>query len=149
MNHHLSQSSLGLKQRVWRILLNGLIIVLIGWGCIGLISDSALADQPDASELIIVAGKIKIKPGTKEKFSELAQKCLVPSRKEPGSISYSYYEDQTEPNTILYFEEWRDQAALDFHFQTPYFKEFIDQAQPLFDGSPEITVYRVAGSKTL
>lgn len=127
-----------------------LVITLVIAGSSSLILPSPVqAAVSESPALVVVAGKIKIKPGHKEEFTKLAEKCLTLSRQEPGSISYSFYEDQTAPNTFLYFEEWRDQASLDYHFSTPYFKALIDQAGPLFAEAPEIKVYKIDSYKTL
>ncbi|AFY61246.1 hypothetical protein Syn6312_2126 [Synechococcus sp. PCC 6312] len=135
--------------RLLSIMVGLLLALVIGLSTVLVLPSPAQATVREAPSLVVVAGKIKIKPGTKEEFTQLAEKCLILSRQEPGSVSYSFYEDQTAPNTILYFEEWRNQAALDHHFQTPYFQEFMEKAGPLFNGTPEIKVYSVAETKTL
>lgn len=149
MLNPLRNLNLGLGQQLGRAVLVGVLLFILGLGSFCVIPEAVLAADIDTPGLVVVAGRIKIKPGTKEKFTELAEKCLVPSRKELGSISYSYYEDQTEPNTILYFEEWRNRAALDFHLQTPYFNDFFAQAKDLLAERPEIKVYTVTGYETL
>lgn len=138
-------------QKSWiKCLFSFFVMILVLFSAYSFFPAGAIAETTiDNANLIVVAGKIQIKSSQKEKFIELAEKCLIPSRKEPGSLSYSFYEDQTQPNTFLYFEEWRDQAALDYHFQTPYFKEFIAQASDLFVSPPEIKVYEISRAKTL
>ncbi len=133
----------------WSKFVRGLMVLGFVVMSLLLLPAQVMAATSSSGGLVVVAGKINIKPGTKPEFTKIAMKCLVSSRQEPGSVSYSFYEDQTSPNTILYFEEWRDQAALDHHFQTPYFKEFMADATPLFDGTPEIKVYHVADAATL
>jgi quinol monooxygenase YgiN len=49
----------------------------------------------------------------------------------------------------LFFEEWADQAALDFHFKSPHFQEFIKEFTPLLQAPPDIRIYEVAEARTL
>jgi len=45
---------------------------------------------------------------------------MAASRVEDGCLDYGYAEDVGEPGLVHVFERWRDQAALDAHFQTPH-----------------------------
>ncbi|QUS61801.1 putative quinol monooxygenase [Synechocystis sp. PCC 7338] len=110
----------------------------------------AWADTDDvANQSIIVAGNIKVRPEKRQEFIALSQTFIEPSRSEPGCISYSFYEDETEDNKFLFFEVWRNRAALDYHFQTPYFHEFVEKSPDLLAKAAEIKVYKIAGFETL
>ncbi|UAJ73997.1 antibiotic biosynthesis monooxygenase [Synechocystis sp. PCC 7339] len=110
----------------------------------------AWADTDDvANQSIIVAGNIKVRPEKRQEFIALSQTFIEPSRSEPGCISYSFYEDETEDNKFLFFEVWRNRAALDYHFQTPYFHEFVEKSPDLLVKAAEIKVYKIAGFETL
>ncbi|WP_338116553.1 MULTISPECIES: putative quinol monooxygenase [Synechocystis] len=102
-----------------------------------------------ANQSIIVAGNIKVKPEKREEFIALSQTFIGPSRSEPGCISYSFYEDETENNTFLFFEVWRNRAALEYHFQTPYFHEFVEKSPDLLAKAAEIKIYKIAEFETL
>ncbi|AIE73650.1 hypothetical protein D082_11220 [Synechocystis sp. PCC 6714] len=97
----------------------------------------------------MVAGNIKVRPDKREEFIALSQTFIEPSRSEPGCISYSFYEDETEANTFLFFEVWRNRLALDEHFQTPYFHEFVEKSPDLLAKPAEITIYKIAETQTL
>lgn len=103
----------------------------------------------NVKNLIVVAGNIKVKPNKREEFIALSKTFIKPSRSEAGSIAYSFYEDETEKNTFLFFEEWRDQAALDYHFQTPYFQKFVDRSPDLFAEPAQIKIYTIDKIQTL
>ena len=45
------------------------------------------------------------------------------SRKEPGCVSYIAHFLADDPNSILIYEQYVDDAALDFHRTTPHFHE--------------------------
>lgn len=109
---------------------------------------SALVDW-NSNELIVVAGQVKVKPERKEDFIALAQSLIAPSRAEVGVLSYSFYKDETQDNVFIFFEEWKNQAALDEHFQTSYFKEFCEKSPDLFIETPLIKIYQVGSFKIL
>jgi len=45
------------------------------------------------------------------------------SRKEPGCVTYVSHFLSDDPCTILIYEQYRDDAAVDFHRSTRHFKE--------------------------
>ena len=45
------------------------------------------------------------------------------SRKEPGCISYIAHFLADDPTTVLIYEQYANDAALDHHRNTPHFKE--------------------------
>lgn len=53
------------------------------------------------------------------------------------------YASLEQENTAMFIETWESQAALEAHMQTPHFKKFISQSQPLMAKPTEIKVYSV------
>src|SRR5580658_1462473 len=98
--------------------------------------------------MIVLAAKCAGKPDRRNDIIRLANAMLEPSRNEAGCISYDFYE-RPSSHDYLFFEEWADQAALEFHFQTPHFQEFIKEFSGLLAGPPNIRVYDVGASRDL
>lgn len=69
---------------------------------------------------LVIAGTIRVPPGRLEAFRPHMRAMLAASRAEDGCLEYAYAEDVAEPGLIRVFEVWRDQAAIDAHFQTPH-----------------------------
>ena len=95
----------------------------------------------------VIAGKFKVKPERRKEIVALAHSLFDLSRAEPGNISYNFYEDKGSENSFLFFEEWESQQAIDFHFQTPYFKEFMVKFPNMIVGEPQITIYEIKDVK--
>jgi quinol monooxygenase YgiN len=98
---------------------------------------------------LIVAGTVRVPPenlvGLKPHMAEM----MAASRAEDGCIAYGYAEDVAEPGLIHVFEIWRDQVALDAHFQTPHMAKWR-QAWPRFGVSDRrLIAYEVASEKAL
>lgn len=55
------------------------------------------------------------------------------SRAEDGCIDYAFASDLADPDTLILFERWRDQAALDAHGKSDHmaaFQEFMGANPP-------------------
>ena len=55
------------------------------------------------------------------------------SRTEDGCIDYAFASDLADPDTLILFERWRDQAALDAHGKSDHmaaFQEFMGANPP-------------------
>ncbi|HZZ70402.1 MAG TPA: putative quinol monooxygenase [Phenylobacterium sp.] len=69
---------------------------------------------------IIIAGTVRVPPENLAALRPHQLRMLAASRAEDGCVTYSYGEDVAEPGLIRVFEVWRDQAAIDAHFQAPH-----------------------------
>ena len=67
---------------------------------------------------VIIAGTVRVPAENLAGLKSHMEAMLAASRAEDGCLSYSYAEDVSEPGLVRVFEAWRDQAAVDAHFQT-------------------------------
>jgi quinol monooxygenase YgiN len=68
----------------------------------------------------IVAGTFRVPPENLAALKPHMEAVASATRQEAGCLIYSYAVDVQGPGLIRVFELWRDQAALDAHFQTPH-----------------------------
>lgn len=93
--------------------------------------------------MIIVTGSVTAKP---DSFEALLEACLAHvqrSRAEDGCISHAVRIDSEEPMKLVFFEEWRDLAALQAHFTTPGIAELLAAFRAHSCASEQITTYEV------
>jgi len=76
-------------------------------------------NQSEIDQAVVIASKLTIKPENRAEFIRLSTKLAEPTRREPGCLTYSFYEDATAPNQFLFFEQWRNRAAFDAHHASP------------------------------
>lgn len=76
------------------------------------------------SQLTIIA-RIKAKPGLEKRMQHDLLNLLAPTRAESGCITFDLLIDTTDPTVFVFYENWRDQAALDAHFEQPYVKQVL------------------------
>ena len=99
--------------------------------------------------MIVLAAKLNGKPDRKAEILRLVATVAPPSRAESGCLTYQFYEQQPDGNQFLFFEEWRDQAALDAHFQTRHFADFVKAIAELIEGPPKIRIYEVGQTREI
>ena len=90
--------------------------------------------------MISIIAKVPVKEGKFDEAVALFQGMLPQVAKEEGTLAYSLNKDQSNPNTIVILERYRDKAALDAHAVTPHFKEFSPKLPQFLAGKPEIVI---------
>lgn len=91
--------------------------------------------------MIIVTGSVTAKP---DSFEALLEACLAHvhrSRAEDGCISHAVRIDSEDPMKLVFFEEWRDMAALQAHFVTPGIADLLAAFREHSCASEKITAY--------
>lgn len=107
------------------------------WLCVLLFTALAgCASQPiervnTMSKPLVSLAVLKAKPGKQQELKEGLLSLIEPTRAEPGNLDYVLFEMRDEPGTFYMREAFKDQAALDAHFATPYFKAFAATADEL------------------
>lgn len=94
--------------------------------------------------MIIITGEALVSDENREAFRPVAERQVTLSRAEAGCLSYAYFEDAMQPGRFFFYEEWRDQAAVDFHFAQTYCHEFMEAATQLASNTPNVTLRHVA-----
>ncbi|GLH49429.1 antibiotic biosynthesis monooxygenase [Pseudomonas sp. B2021] len=74
---------------------------------------------------------LKAKPGQEHALKAGLLSLIEPTLAEPGNLDYVLFERRDEPGTFYMREAFKNQAALDEHFATPYFQRFAATADAL------------------
>lgn len=98
---------------------------------------------------LIIAGVVRAPPENLEAFRPLMLAMLAASRAEEGCLEYTYAEDIADPGLIRVFEVWRDQAALDAHFQTPHMAEWRSHWPQFGVSDRRLFAYEIASQRPL
>lgn len=95
----------------------------------------------------LIGAKLQIKADKVDAFVAAAKDVIAASRAEPGNTSYTLYQDPYDKTVFFFFEEWKNQAAIDFHFATPHFKAFAGKLKDMAAGPAAITIYSAPAEK--
>ncbi|MDF2901586.1 MAG: antibiotic biosynthesis monooxygenase [Phenylobacterium sp.] len=98
---------------------------------------------------LIIAGTVRVPVENLEAFRPHMLAMLEASRAEHGCITYSYAEDVAEPGLIRVFEAWRDQTALDAHFETSHMAAWRSHWPAFGVTDRQLRAYDVAAERAL
>ncbi|ATI65380.1 putative quinol monooxygenase [Edwardsiella tarda] len=76
------------------------------------------------NEVRIVATLVA-SPGQIEGVRQAALCLVEPSRAERGNVRYDLHQVQGQADTLLFFEIWQSQQALNQHEGSPHFASFL------------------------
>ncbi|HEV2578583.1 MAG TPA: putative quinol monooxygenase [Acidobacteriaceae bacterium] len=65
--------------------------------------------------------RMTFRPEDREEIATILRELAAASRQEPGCVTYVPHHIQSDPDTIVIYEQYRDQAALDAHRNSPHF----------------------------
>jgi quinol monooxygenase YgiN len=78
-----------------------------------------------ANEKVIMLIEAKIQPQRRTELVEAARQYLPLVRAEPGVEAFYLTARKDDPNTFVFYEVYKSQAAQDFHLQQDFTKKFL------------------------
>ncbi|HEV8439750.1 MAG TPA: putative quinol monooxygenase [Methylomirabilota bacterium] len=89
-----------------------------------------------------IVATLKVKPGMEQAFEAVAKELVAKvNANEPGCTLYALHrplESGQGPSTYVFMERYVDQAAVDAHRATDYFKALGRRMGEYMDGRPEV-----------
>jgi len=67
--------------------------------------------------------RMKFRSEDRQRIAEILTALARASRQEPGCVTYVPHTVDGEPDTVVIYEQYADQKALEAHRATPHFKE--------------------------
>ncbi|HTH42043.1 MAG TPA: putative quinol monooxygenase [Terracidiphilus sp.] len=68
--------------------------------------------------------RFRFAPEDRAEMTEAVRILASESRREPGCVSYIPHHSEDDPNTIVIYEQYRDEEALAAHRDSPHFKKY-------------------------
>lgn len=66
----------------------------------------------------------KFAPEDRAEVAEILRQLAEASRREPGCVGFFPHQLQEDPDTVLIFEQYRDENAMASHRETEHFKKY-------------------------
>lgn len=85
--------------------------------------------------MIHVIADIRIRPGLLEEFAAIAQPCIAASRREPGCRRYDLNASITDPDALVFVEQWESREAFEAHRTTAHHAAFSQANKPFIVAS--------------
>jgi quinol monooxygenase YgiN len=90
---------------------------------------------------VTVVAKIKAKAGSEAEVEKAFREMIGNVRaKEPDTLVYTLHRSAQDPTVFVFYEVYKDQAALDAHGKTDHMKALGAKIGPHLDGRPSIDV---------
>jgi quinol monooxygenase YgiN len=89
----------------------------------------------------VINARITVKPEAIEQFLSYANLIVLASNLEKGCLVYNLYQEVGNQAGFIFYEEYVDQDAVDFHNSTNHFKTFIGQITNILAEAPLIEVF--------
>ena len=77
------------------------------------------------NEKVIMLIEARIQPQRRAELVQAAHQYLPLVRAEPGVEAFYVASRKDDPNTFVFYEIYRSQAAQDFHLQQDFTKKFL------------------------
>jgi len=68
--------------------------------------------------------RMKFRTDDRQRVAEILASLAHASRQEPGCVSYVPHTVDGEPDTVVIYEQYLDQKAVDAHRSSAHFREF-------------------------
>jgi quinol monooxygenase YgiN len=68
--------------------------------------------------------RMRFKPEDRADIEQIMHGLTPPSRAEEGCVTYIPHWMESEPSTLLIYEQYVDEAALEFHRSSPHFAKY-------------------------
>ena len=89
---------------------------------------------------VIVLAEIPVKPEFLDEVKAISAKTLVPTLEEIGVEVFYQTVKKEDPNTLIFFEVFKSQQALDEHLAAAYTREFFAAVKDKVSGKPVSTI---------
>ncbi len=91
--------------------------------------------------MIKIVAKNYVKPECVQAFKDTAKELIEKSRAEEGNIFYTLNVSVNDPNTLVFIENWKDQAAIDFHNKSEHFTGIVPKLGQLCAREGEVELF--------
>ena len=93
---------------------------------------------------VIIVGEIHALVGRAAELVDLLDETQKRARLEDGCLRYAFAEVVGAPGRYVVVQEWRDETALEAHYQAPSFARYRDRVGELLARPSDVRLHRVA-----
>ncbi len=93
-------------------------------------------------EMLTVIAYVHAKEGQEDRVKQILEGLIAPTRAEAGCINYDLFQSDSDPTQLVFYENWRNDADLDRHAQTPHIRESAGSLTDLLAQPAKITKWR-------
>jgi quinol monooxygenase YgiN len=91
---------------------------------------------------IRVFARVLARPDSRDTLQVAMRDNMLASRREAGCVRYELAVSLADANEFVTIEEWRSEADVAAHMQTPHVQALLAKVPALLAAPPEIRTYR-------
>jgi quinol monooxygenase YgiN len=91
--------------------------------------------------MLIITAKVKIQPGKSEEFLDAYRWMKPQVLNDPGALLYDLHRSADDPDGFIFYEQYEDKAAFDYHLSTDHFKALAARIDPVMSAPGEIGMW--------
>ena len=91
--------------------------------------------------MIVLVANFKAKQGKEKELEELLLGMVPKVQAEEGTLMYTLHKAKKDEGQFLFYEQYKDKEAFDFHRKTPYFQEFAGKLADLLEGNAKLETF--------
>ena len=95
--------------------------------------------------MVVLAVTWVAKVGQEAAVAEVLTKLTAEARKEPGCAMFQVHRHRTEPRRFFIYEQYKDDAGLEAHRNTPHFLQYARKDLPKIADRVEGQLYDPLG----
>jgi quinol monooxygenase YgiN len=88
--------------------------------------------------MLIITAKVRLQSGTRGEFLEAYRWMKPQVLRDPGALLYELHCSADDPDEFIFYEQYEDGEAFEYHLSTEHFKALSARIDPLMAGPPEI-----------
>ncbi len=96
--------------------------------------------------MLIIAGEIRMEPGTRDQFFEAVAPMVAATLEEPGCRTYAFTPDPTDGDLVRLYELWTDDESLQGHFESQHMAEWRARSAALPVADRNLHKYTISDS---
>lgn len=95
--------------------------------------------------MIQAISKIYVKEDQIDKFVEVFEGMIEPTKKEKGYIQYEMYQDEENPALLIVLEQWETKEDFDNHLKSEHFERIVPKMTEFMTKETELNLcYKIA-----
>ncbi len=91
--------------------------------------------------MIVLTAAFKAKTGKEAELEQVLRAMIPNVQNEAGTVKYILNRSTANQGKFLFYEMYKDDAALEIHNATPYFQELLRNIDGLISEQPQIDFY--------
>jgi quinol monooxygenase YgiN len=98
---------------------------------------------------IVISGRIQIREDAKADAVTRGAEMAALSRAEEGCRDYRFAFDVEDPYSVVLFEHWESEEALNAHMAAPHFISFTEYVVGVVAGPVDLSRHEVSATRPL